>query len=268
MVNAKMRAQLDLNVRMLRLLVVVERPSKGYPTVLITYQRTRFTLVEILTVVVVIMILASMLLQSVETVRQKGLMAGCLSNLKQQGLATQEYANLNKQTLPPIIPSWTSSGPSKGDGRFWRLLMPYLGRDISTYSIMDYAETEMGVWVCPGQFQLPNVRKNMQYGMNNYDYDPSSSTDEYASGLSGKKMNTIKYHSRIIYIADADPTESAHDIGGVQSRNPTYPWPLTSLSELVHLSGYNALFLDGHAKFRLDEPNHEEWGVTWKAAKK
>jgi prepilin-type processing-associated H-X9-DG protein len=206
----------------------------------------------------VIAILAAMLMQSIETARERGLMANCISNLRQIGMGTHEYTQANKQYIPPIRPGWT---PKK---LFWEPLMPHLARSTETY---DYTVEEMGIWICPGQRQDKDVLANMQYGMNNYDYDPNdgdSDDGDHFQGLSARALNQVKHHARTIYLADADPVSSPHDIGGVESRDPSRPWPLTSLSEMVHLTGYNALYLDGHVKFWANEPNHAQWAVTAK----
>ncbi|MFT5128726.1 MAG: prepilin-type processing-associated H-X9-DG protein [Rhodothermales bacterium] len=223
-----------------------------------TYQRTRFTLVEILSVVAVIAIIAAMLMQSIETVRERGMQANCLSNLRQIGLASHEYTQASNQTMFPFYPSWT---PRK---KMWEPLMPYLARASESY---DYTREEMGIWVCPGQSQENDPRTHLQYGMNNYDYDPNdgdSDGGDHFQGLSGRKLNQIKYHSRTIHLADADPRSSPADIGGVESNKPSQPWPLTSLSEMIHLTGYNALYLDGHVKLWANVPNHDQWAVTAK----
>ena len=222
-------------------------------------QRTRFTLTEILCVIVVIMILAAILMQSVESARERGLMANCISNLRQIGLGTHEYVQDNQQTLVPIRPAWTP------ERLLWEPLMPYLGRTDPAYA---YTAEEMGLWICPGQRQDKDVRTHMQYGMNNYDYDPNdgdSDGGDHFQGLNARKLNRVKHHARTIYLADADPVSSPHDIGGVESNDPSRPWPLTSLSEAVHLTGYNALYLDGHVKYwTANEPNHDQWAVTAK----
>ncbi|MBR6470658.1 MAG: type II secretion system protein [Victivallales bacterium] len=63
-------------------------------------QKNSFTLIELLTVIAIIAILAGMLLPAVSKARSKAQAVACAGNLKQIGIAAQLYVNENSDYLP------------------------------------------------------------------------------------------------------------------------------------------------------------------------
>lgn len=81
-------------------------------------KRIGFTLVELLVVIAIIGILIALLLPAVQAAREAARRASCKNNMRQLGIALQNYHDAN-QTFPP-----GSTGPFMG---------PLAGGDITTY---------------------------------------------------------------------------------------------------------------------------------------
>ena len=93
-----------------------------------------FTLIELLVVMAVISILAGLLLHVTVRMKQRGLKASCINNLRQIGQAIEMYASSNNYFLPYC--TMRPSDPPEGEEEFASIpeaLSPYLPETSEIY---------------------------------------------------------------------------------------------------------------------------------------
>jgi general secretion pathway protein G len=105
-----------------------------------------FTLVELLTVIAIIGLLAAIMIPVAGKVRETARQAVCLSNLRQLGNACLLFENDNK-LLPAAWSPWGNSGP---DNSWWYHISPYvIGRQIEKDWNKVNPMLSTGVFRCP-----------------------------------------------------------------------------------------------------------------------
>lgn len=96
-----------------------------------THFHDGFTLVELLVVIAIIGILVALLLPAIQAAREAARRTQCINNLKQLGLAAQNYHDSNKD-LPPA--RWYDKSPS-----WLALIQPYI-EEAQAYDLWDFDE--------------------------------------------------------------------------------------------------------------------------------
>jgi prepilin-type N-terminal cleavage/methylation domain-containing protein/prepilin-type processing-associated H-X9-DG protein len=111
-----------------------------------------FTLIELLTVIAIIGILAAILIPTVGAVRTRAAQTKSLSNLRQLGVAFRAFATDNKEYLPSANYNTSDSGGGSWD----EVILPYLG-----YKMADgvVAPTAEALFFHPRDRAEPNAAK-------------------------------------------------------------------------------------------------------------
>jgi len=184
--------------------------------------RRGFTLIELLVVIAIIAILAAILFPVFARAREKARQASCLSNCKQLGLATLQYAQDYDESMPIAI--WYNSS------RWHTLIYPYLKND--------------QILQCPS-----NSVATVDYGYNGYYlvYYHASASGGVSTTWGAAKLAQIEFPAEIILACDV----YAYGNSGVRfSRYYTgNTWGYGRTYEDLHNDGMNAAFCDGHAKW-------------------
>ncbi|MDR1282126.1 MAG: prepilin-type N-terminal cleavage/methylation domain-containing protein [Opitutaceae bacterium] len=156
-----------------------------------------FTLVELLTVIAIIGILAAIIIPAAGKVRQSARRAVCASNLRQIGVAAGLYAQDNKDRSLPLFYYWRLR--SRGGVNSY---LPELTKG-------DF-EKKSGVWMCPTNPYRQGQEKFKADNMDIFTYAINASrvgVKEIAATQNGTVSLVthaqLANPSRILYFADA-----------------------------------------------------------------
>ncbi len=153
-------------------------------------RRRAFTLIELLVVIAIIAVLIALLLPAVQSAREAARRMQCVNNMKQLGLALQNYASSNGEALPPTAALNPTPSPqgTLGDFGMKTRLLPFIEQSI-LYSAINVSfngastggqndtvlTTQINSFICPSDANIPIVNYTMvngsgskQVGFTNY----------------------------------------------------------------------------------------------------
>ncbi|MFW5868501.1 MAG: DUF1559 domain-containing protein [Armatimonadota bacterium] len=196
-------------------------------------RRAGFTLIELLVVIAIIAILAAILFPVFARAREKARQTNCLSNLKQLGLASLQYA----QDYDEMFPSYYhktidgyDDGVSSGGVTLYSAVLPYV-KNVQIFSCPSVKPTPTYT------FSSSEVTQQTAYLYNCY------VTTWEAPGGGYKALASIPDASSLILM-----TEYTNYWGAFFGYPSGDDWP-EDHAPFPHNDGQNVAFADGHAKW-------------------
>jgi prepilin-type N-terminal cleavage/methylation domain-containing protein len=214
-----------------------------------------FTLLELLVVIAVIAILASLLFPSLSRAKAKARLAQCTSNLRQWGLAYRQYADDNEDCLPRRGQGVKPLSQIDRPEDWFNALPPYL--KLPTYqqlftNAQRLTPQSQSVFVCPSATD-PGSNHFLPYGMNMNlcPWGNSGSTDL-------TKLSDVAHPAQVVALADAPGPYSAT----YPSKNPYTPIPRhADRVNLLFLMGNVQSFTGTYVGCDTGDPGHDD--VRW-----
>ena len=203
--------------------------GRGFPR----SHRGAFTLIELLTVIAIIGILAAILIPVVGSVRARAKSATCMSNLRQIGIALNLYATANRNNLPishdsSIVGSWWTK-------RWEWQIQSYLEERKAAAHTDALRAVFDSVFRCPSKpnFSLdgPTDVERESYGMNAFN-------NGAAGGAKMRSITSFAQPSSVMLVMDTNSGSPSLINGTVVNSN--------AYGARWHSDKDHVVFADGH----------------------
>ncbi|MDR1283905.1 MAG: DUF1559 domain-containing protein [Opitutaceae bacterium] len=135
-----------------------------------------FTLIELLTIIAIIGILAAIIIPTVGRVRQSARAAQCISHLRQLGTALNLFADENRGMYPIRYHDGTTRTNPDYDKTWMMQLASYIGIPEGRIGVALDETKNVGVLVCPAwrwpDLNPPATERNQPYAINTQIREP------------------------------------------------------------------------------------------------
>ena len=222
-----------------------------------------YTLIELLTVIFIIAVLAGLIMPATALVRGKAKRTSCSSNLKQVGALAMQFSNDRDGQIPLYkvakakcytIRQKTIENGTRNELKFAdidkdKAKKMYTDKDsvLWTHGLVRYAKYNMNVFFCPSDERNLDIftAGDSSYSMNYGDDSRPGGTED---GSTYVKMSAVtRSPAGVILLGETD-----HGQLGMKSTETTFAKFFNDNKKLTrkpHSNEYNTSYLDGHVDF-------------------
>ena len=205
-------------------------------------RRNKVSLIELLVVIGIIAILASMLLPALGAAREYAKSITCMSNVRQIGQTCQFYAGDFDDFLPPA--NYTDA-----DGKYsrWFFYSAYYTRMTSSPTAAAWSpyQNKPGIFLCPSDSTKFNGKVYANYGINGVGTSSGLQTDWV--GVTLVRRSRIPSPTERMMIGDGENNDQGGDANSYRLYRLWIKSSLTRLSNMVrHNQAAHFTYVDGH----------------------
>ena len=221
-----------------------------------------FTLIELLVVIAIIAVLASLIIPALGSAKAKARRTGCLSNLRQQGLAWNIYLDDNNSKFPDSrnLKTQLPGGYKPWEG--WPFSDPRSGWAVGLLNLKSYK-----VWTCPSVINSRLMNFNQSFQKRGKDpSDPFSTYWMWRFDRIDEKVPLDNFWGKNEFQIVGDLKRANNRFIGMPS-GPSevelavdiyFPGSIGAVKSALkgraaHFDGKNRLMLDGHVQFKKDK---------------
>lgn len=221
-------------------------PTNRTPICFKPRHRRGFTLVEILTVIAVVAILAGIIFASLQRARESANAVTCASNMRQIHHGMMLMAQVENGRLPAL---WNQQPPFTNIANFNRQQEPISTRNLS-FILFSKFDMSPDIFICPSGASVTGVTNHYRVqfsahsdaGVSPAIFYPFGRSPDFGSNPGANEIDRPRTMSWLESNARAHPSNFVLLYESVVPGNPAY------IQEMPHRGRMNMLFLDGSVR--------------------